>query len=186
MRLPPWVLAAAGAVVLAGVTVMARPGEPESAPLVLAVPADSVAADSATVDWTDVVRALDVARLAAYADPLSADPSRWVDAACPCLAVERARLQSLLRAGRVVRATPPALRDVRVVTSTADSATVDVTDVIAAYDVVEAGRPVARYAGRGPLTWRGVLVRRGGGWRWADLRPAGHDRGSGVDRAGAG
>jgi hypothetical protein len=186
MRVPPWVLATAGAAALAGATVLARPHPPESSPLVLAVPAERASVGASAADWTAVVRALDAARLAGYADPLTADPGRWADPSCGCLAVERSRLDRLLHAGRSVRGTAPALRDVRALSVEGDRATVEVTDVIAAYDVVEAGRPVQRYAGRGPLTWRGVLIRHGGGWRWADLRAAGHDPAPGVDRGGRG
>ncbi|HVF20714.1 MAG TPA: hypothetical protein VNA14_10775 [Mycobacteriales bacterium] len=185
MRAPAWLLATAAAAALAAATWSARPALPASAPLVLAVPVTSEATP-APVDWGAVVRALDAARLDGYADPGSADPTRWLDPSCRCLAEERARLDRLMRAGHWVRAKAPEVRAVRAVSVTERRVVLDVTDALSAYDVVSAGGVVARYAGRTAMAWRGVLVRSAVGWRWADVAVEDHDPGPGVDRGEAG
>ena len=191
MRIPSWLTASAAAAALAGATWVARPASPTEAPLVLAVPASgapSIASQplASGPEWLAVVRSLDAARLTGYADPVAADPTRWIDAGCPCLREERARLDRLMRLGQAVRSAGATIQRVRVVEVAAARAVVEVTDVLPAYDVLEGGLPAVRYAGRGARTWRGVLVRTEGGWRWAELRPGGHDPVPGVDRADAG
>jgi len=151
-------------------------------PVALAVPSHS-AAPSESPSWRAVIAVLDAARAAGYADPAVADPLDWVAADCPCLAVEKEALRRLAGQGRRLVVTLPEVVSAVAVAEADLAATVEVRDVLPAYDEVDAaGRTVRAWPGRGEASWMATLVRHDGGWRWAAwTRGAGHDAVAGVD-----
>jgi tRNA A-37 threonylcarbamoyl transferase component Bud32 len=124
-------------------------------------------------DWRATLAALDAARSAAFArSDAGALDAVYVPGAAP-LAADRALLVRYARAGRhvsdlhmvavSVAPGPPAA-------APADQAQVvlAVADRLLPYTVVDAaGRPVARYAGRGVRRWLITLRHDAGGWRIA-------------------
>ncbi len=126
--------------------------------------------------------------MAGYADPAVADPLDWVTADCPCLAVEKEALRRLAAQGRRLIVDLPDLVSVVAVATADVAATLEVRDVLPAYDEVDvAGRTVRAWPGRAEASWMATLVRHDGQWRWAAwARGAGHDAVAGVDPARAG
>ncbi|HVE62234.1 MAG TPA: hypothetical protein VNB94_00330 [Mycobacteriales bacterium] len=178
-----------GALVVAAVVVVPRARrEPAyDGPVALAAPGPTVSA-SAAPQWRAVIAALDQVRAAGFADPSTADPLHWVSADCPCLAVERAALASLVREHRRLEAGAPHLVTVEVVTAAEVAATLRVGDVLPAYDEVDADDRVVRaWPGRAAATWTVTVVRQQQGWRWSAIeRAAGAEVAVGVDRSRAG
>ncbi len=142
----------------------APPATATSATRTSATPAPAAApADAATA--RAALRALDRARAAAYADPLTGDPDDWAARTCPCHAADAARLRALARAGRALRGHATRLDAVRVVRATPRALDLVVRDRLGPYTAVDArSRVVARWPATPVRTWRIRLVRAGGRW----------------------
>jgi len=182
VRTVPVIAGLVGATAVAVVTLRGPATPAYDGPVALAAPGvrPSVVPLGST-DWAAVVADLDAARLAAFADPLTADPRRWAEPTCACFDLDRSALEHLVRSGAAVRGMLPELREVAVVSTSEARATLEVADVLPAYDVVASDGRATRYAGRDARRWRGVLVRRGGAWRWAELARSRHDPAARVD-----
>ncbi|MCA1824105.1 MAG: hypothetical protein LC640_07535 [Frankia sp.] len=183
----PGVLGITAALAVAAGAVLLRPAPPATVPGPLARPAPGVALSPARTptpspapslmpspmrpDLRALVGALDRARVAGYRDPAHADPRRWLSSECPCLAAERATLARLAGLGHRLRAQPPVVVAIDVLTATADVGRVRVVDRLPAYTEIDRhDRVVHRWPGRGPRTWLVLLRRTAAGWRVADLR----------------
>jgi hypothetical protein len=157
--LPAPARVAAAAAVLLAVAVVAGWSLPRESS------AGALPAPPAT-DWTTTLTALDAARSAAFArsDPRALD-AVYVPGSRP-LAADRALLARYAARRARVADLHLVTVEVRPVAVTAGTATLAVADRLLPYTVVDAaGRPVARYAGRGVRRWRITLRHGATGWR---------------------
>jgi hypothetical protein len=122
--------------------------------------------------------ALDRARAAAYADPLTGDPDAWALRSCACRAEDVRRLRDLARAGLALRGHAVTVTALTVLAARAGPSgtfrvDVLVTDRVSAYAAVDrAGRAVRRWPSTGPRRWRLGLVRAAGRWRYSAVARA--------------
>jgi hypothetical protein len=113
-----------------------------------------------------VLSALDRARAAAYADPVTADPDDWAARTCACHAEDVRRLRALAADRLALRGARVTVLSVAVARAGPTSVDVVVTDRLAAYAAVDArGRTVRRWSAAGPRRWRITLVLVAGRWR---------------------
>jgi hypothetical protein len=127
----------------------------------------------AAPDWPATLAALDAARSAAFAGAdAAALGAVYVPGSAP-LAADRALLTRYAARRTRVADLHLVAGTVTPVASGPDQATLEVADRLLPYTVVDsAGRPVARYAGRGVRRWRITLRRLDGGWRIAGVTRA--------------
>src|SRR5664280_168222 len=173
-----FVLAAA---MLAGWWWGSAPGVPAgrllAQPRSTAAPSSPAAADPPTTtdpaSWRAVLAGLDGRRAAAFAETNPAVLAEVYVEGSPPYAADVASLRRLVDAGNRARPVRHELQEVRLITRTAAGVTVEVTDEMPAYDVVNsAGAVVSSDPGRGPKSWRVELVLAGDGWRISRLRGA--------------
>jgi len=173
-----FVLAAA---MLAGWWWGSAPGVPAgrllAQPRSTAAPSSPAAADPPTTtdpaSWRAVLAGLDGRRAVAFAESNPAVLAEVYVEGSPPYAADVASLRSLVDAGNRARPVRHELQEVRLITRTAAGVTVEVTDEMPAYDVVNsAGAVVSSDPGRGPKSWRVELVLAGDGWRISRLRGA--------------
>ena len=123
--------------------------------------------------WPEVLDELDAARASAFA---SADPALLAGvyaADAPGLAADRALVEQLAAAGQTASGVRHEVRGVEVLEESDDAARLRVVDVLAAYEVRDAGGPVvSRAPARGEATYVVELVRTGDGWRLVQVTPA--------------
>lgn len=116
---------------------------------------------------------LDGRRAVAFAESNPAVLAEVYVEGSPPYAADVASLRSLVDAGNRARPVRHELQEVRLITRTAAGVTVEVTDEMPAYDVVNsAGAVVGSDPGRGPKSWQVELVLAGDGWRISSLRGA--------------
>lgn len=117
-----------------------------------------------TPDWATTVHALDAARAAALA---GSRPLTTADAPGSTALAEDTATRGQIAARHLAVSPPvPALRQVAVRVQSPTSATLTVTDTLAAYDYRDtAGRLVGTEPARGPRTWTVVLIDTDEGWR---------------------
>ena len=172
------VLAAA---MLAGWWWGSAPGVPAgrllAQPRSTAAPSSPAAADPPTTtdpaSWRAVLAGLDGRRAVAFAESNPAVLAEVYVEGSPPYAADVASLRSLVDAGNRARPVRHELQEVRLITRTAAGVTVEVTDEMPAYDVVNsAGAVVGSDPGRGPKSWQVKLVLAGDGWRISSLRRA--------------
>jgi hypothetical protein len=130
----------------------------------------AVAPRAAPTDWTVVLRELDLARAAAFAN---ADPTvlATVDApGSPALEADLTAVRRLAAAGWQAQGYRVATTSVHLVSATGDDALLDVVDARAGYQVSDGtGRVVASQSARPERTWRVRLLRVGGAWLVHDV-----------------
>jgi len=148
----------------------AAPSSPSS-------PSSPAAADPPTTtdpaSWRAVLAGLDGRRAVAFAESNPAVLAEVYVEDSPPYAADVASLRSLVDAGNRARPVRHELQEVRLITRTAAGVTVEVTDEMPAYDVVNsAGAVVGSDPGRGPKSWQVKLVLAGDGWRISSLRRA--------------
>ena len=179
-------LGGAAAVVLAAAMLAgwwwgSAPGVPAgrllAQPRSTAAPSSPAAADPPTTtdpaSWRAVLAGLDGRRAAAFAESNPAVLAEVYVEGSPPYAADVASLRSLVDAGNRARPVRHELQEVRLITRTAAGVTVEVTDEMPAYDVVNsAGAVVGSDPGRGPKSWQVELVLAGDGWRISSLRRA--------------
>jgi hypothetical protein len=141
---------------------------PRSAPV--ALPPSSP--PSGSPDWSLVLRDLDLARAAAFANA-DATVLASVDAPrSPALGSDRAAVQALADAGVQAKGYAVSTSAVRVVTAAADDVRLDVVDTRGGYTVVDArGAAVGTQPARPSQHWHVHLVRVGGTWLVHDVTP---------------
>lgn len=180
------VLGGAAAVVLAAAMLAgwwwgSAPGVPAgrllAQPRSTAAPSSPAAADPPTTtdpaSWRAVLAGLDGRRAAAFAESNPAVLADVYVEGSPPYAADVASLRSLVDAGNRARPVRHELQEVRLITRTAAGVTVEVTDEMPAYDVVNSvGAVVGSDPGRGPKSWQVELVLAGDGWRIRNLRGA--------------
>ena len=131
-----------------------------------ASPTDAAARLTPEHTWSTRLRALDLARSAAFAAGDTGALEQVYAAGSPALRRDRRAVRDLAAAG--LRAHGVRLRavDVRVVSTAGDEVRLAVTDELAAYRLLDArtGRVVERRPGRGRSRWLLTLVRQPAGW----------------------
>ena len=149
---------------------------PAPAPVPAPAPPPAAADPPTTTDpasWRAVLAGLDGRRAAAFAESNPAVLAEVYVEGSPPYAADVASLRSLVDAGNRARPVRHELQEVRLITRTAAGVTVEVTDEMPAYDVVNsAGAVVGSDPGRGPKSWQVELVLAGDGWRISSLRGA--------------
>jgi hypothetical protein len=139
-----------------------------------AVPAVSASpAASPQPEWARVLDRLDATRAAAFADGDLSELGRVDAAGSSLLAADQVALGRLVVAGQRARGVRHTVRGLRAEDVARDRVTLQVTDVLAAYDVVDAtGRVLQRTAPRGAASFVVTLVRTASGWRLSSVVPA--------------
>lgn len=179
-RLPRWLAPVALGVVLLvaaaalgwwwgrGTETVASPVPPATSS---ATPSASPSAE-ADVAWPSVLDGLDAVRAEAFA---SADPARLDDVyapGAPGLAADRALVEQLAAAGHTASGVRHEVREVEELEVGADSARLRVVDVLAAYEVRDAGGAVvSRTPARGEAAYEVELSRTDAGWRLVQVTP---------------
>jgi hypothetical protein len=170
---PPFAAAAPPA---PGVPLVPAGSLPPGLPPTASAPRTPPAPDAGAV--RAALAALDRARAAAYADPLTGDPDAWALRSCACRAEDVRRLRDLARAGLALRGHAVTVTGLTVLAARAGPSgtfrvDVLVTDRVSAYTAVDrAGRVVRRWPSTGPRRWRLGLVRAAGRWRYAAVARA--------------
>jgi hypothetical protein len=104
-----------------------------------------------------VLGALDRSRDGAFADADANELDAIYVPGSAALTSDRATLGRLVVAGQRVHGLQFVLESVRVVSQSPGEATLAVTDILAGYDVVDAGGVATHVAGRGVRNWSVVL-----------------------------
>jgi hypothetical protein len=167
------VLLAAGAagvlaVAAVGGWLSARSGSVQLASVEAATPRPSVGPS-----WPAILDALDRTRAAAFA---AGDPARLTAVYAPgssLLGADRAAIARLGSAGRRARGVRHTIRDVAPISQDGRTAVLQVVDVLAAYDIVDAsGQLVQRTPARSARTFVVRIVNTPAGWRLQEIRSA--------------
>jgi len=119
--------------------------------------AADAAPSSQAPDWVSVLGALDRSRDGAFADADANELDAIYVPGSAALTSDRATLGRLVVAGQRVHGLQFVLESVRVVSQSPGEATLAVTDILAGYDVVDAGGVATHVAGRGVRNWSVVL-----------------------------
>jgi eukaryotic-like serine/threonine-protein kinase len=138
----------------------------------VATTAPAAAASAVTpTDWTVVLRALDSARDAAFADARADELEAVYVPGSAALVADRDTLSQLVKAGLHARGLHFALVSVRAVSLSPGEVRLAVRDTLAGYEVVDPSGSVAPVAGRGLRSWTVVLRTQSptGPWRIASI-----------------
>jgi hypothetical protein len=142
-----------------------------------ASPKPPAPSESATGDphWIGVLTALDRERDGAFEAADAARLDRVYVAGSDAAATDRAALATLHADGMRSVGLALTVRDVRLVTQSARTAVLRVTDELPAYRIVAAdGTTVRTQTGRGATTWLITLAKQSQGWRIATIeKPSG-------------
>jgi hypothetical protein len=173
-----WMSGRSAPVELASVAV-ASPAHPSPVPAAhgsaaahVSRPAAGTLVSPSAPDWRLVLDRLDGARAGAFATASAAPLLSVYAPGSPLLVSDGAAVARLAAAGQRALGVRHTVRSATVSSYTGTTARLRVSDVLAAYDLVDrSGRVVAHIAARGEETFAVTLVRTTGGWRLRDLAP---------------